>query len=272
MKTFGKAIVLLWMVLLTACNSAMETPAFVATVVESPTAIPVITSTPLPFTQGASVSGEPTTTILKNELTWRECIVPNQDYAYSMPDVLFAENCLNMEYPSWNDDDRKIVGEQIEGMNWPDLRQVVGNDIYLVKLTSTNNCCHYEFSKNGKVLFEKDAPFTSFNPSRNLWNIGGQLVWELVTDPPTIIVDGVNYNEKYQLDGVFMPYSIHGTLIYIAKTDGRYHLVYDEEIIGPEFDEIYIRYCCATTRVLHGSGRYWFWGKREGKYYVVGIQ
>jgi hypothetical protein len=104
-----------------------------------------------------------------------------------------------------------------------------------------------------------------------LWNIGGKAVWELVTDPPTIIVDGISFSEKYQLEGAFIPYAINDKLIYIAKENGKYHIVYDEKIMGPEFDEIYIKYCCATTKVLYGEGQYWFWGKREGTYYVVGI-
>jgi hypothetical protein len=242
-------------------------------ITESPTPIPIVTSTQTSFAENPSipVSGTPTTIALETGLTWEECVVPNQEYAHSMPDVTFARNCLNMEYPNWNDNDRKIAGERTESVDGFDLKQIIENDTYLVHGQS-NSCCHYEFSKNGQVIMELDAPFTSFDPSRHLWSIEGKLIWELVTDPPTIFVDGVNYTEKHQLDGIFMPYSIRDKLIYIAKEDGKYHIVFDEKSIGPEFDEIYIRYCCANTQVVYGSGRYWFWGKREGTYYVVGIQ
>ena len=79
------------------------------------------------------------------------------------------------------------------------------------------------------------------DPNRNFWNIGGKLVWELAGYTTVIVVDGVNYNEKYGLEGSFFPYEINGKLIYIAKKDGKYHIVYDDQVMGPEFDEISMR-------------------------------
>ena len=78
--------------------------------------------------------------------------------------------------------------------------------------------------------------------------------------------------QKYQWEGIFKPYTINDKLLYIAKRNGKFQIVYNEEIIGPEFDEIYIKYCCGTTNVRYGSGQYWFWGKREGTYYVVALR
>jgi len=208
---------------------------------------------------------------MENGLTWTECVQPNLDYANSAPDMEFVTPCLNMERPSWNDNDNKMAGERISGNNGSDLRQVIGNDVFLVKHDGTNGCCDYKFLKNGNLILETSAPFISFDPNRNLWNIGGRSVWELITDPPTIIVDGIDFNEKYHLEGIFIPYVINDRLIYIAKRDGKFHIEYDEKAIGPEFDEIYVKYCCATTKVFYGGGQYWFWGKRDGTYYVVAI-
>lgn len=282
MKITGKTIILLFLAtLLTSCKGFISTPTtspigvmetaiptviFTATsLLPTETSVPIIQSSPIP------VSGISTTVATENDLTWAECVLPNQDYAHSIPDLVFASNCLNMERPYWDDNDRKMAGERIQGDNGSDLRQIIGNDVYLAKHDSTNGCCHYEFSKNGNVIIETSAPFITFDPNRNLWNIGGKWVWELITDPPTIIVDEINFNEKYHLEGIFIPYIINNKLIYIAKKNMKFHIVYDEKVIGPEFDEIYIKYCCGTTKVLYGGGQYWFWGKREGTYYVVAI-
>jgi len=247
------------------------TSKFVATL--GPTVLPPPKETSIPQIQNSpnSVSGTPMAVILENGITWIECVAPNRDYAHDEPTIAFAVSCLGMERPSWNEQDREMAGERINGGNGSDLRLVIGSDVFLAKHDSTNGCCDYEFSKNGDVIIETSAPLITFDPNRHLWNIGGKSVWELITDPPTIIVDGIDYNEKYQLEGAFMPYTINDKLIYIAKKNGKYQVMYDEKAIGPEFDEVYIKYCCATTQVLYGDERYWFWGKREGTYYVVGI-
>ena len=303
MKIIGKATISLFLMvtILSSCNGFLSTSAITSTEVmnpatftvkptvaetqiANPTSALMVTSLPtnspqsptetsIPSVQNSQspVSGTPIAVISENGITWIECIAPNRDYAHDEPTIAFAVNCLNMDRPYWNDNDRKIAGERINGSNGSDLRLVIGNDVFLAKHDSTNGCCDYEFSKNGDVLIKTSAPLITFDPNRHLWNIGGKSVWELVTDPPTIIVDGIDYNEKYQLEGAFMPYTINDKLIYIAKKNGKYQVVYDEKVIGPDFDEIYIKYCCATTQVLYGDGRYWFWGKREDTYYVVGI-
>ena len=259
-------------------NTAIETQiaisVFTSTAIQQslPSALPPTdTSTPIIESSPIPVPVAPTIVVMENGITWTECVVPNQDYAHSSPDMAFATSCFKSERPLWNDNDRSLAGERIQGSNGSDLQQMIGHDIYLVIHDSTNGCCDYKFLKNGNVIIEISAPLVTFDPNRNLWNIGGKAVWELVTDPPTIIVDGTNYNEKYQLEGAFIPYTIQNKLIYIAKKNGKYEIVYDNQIIGPEFDEIYIKYCCATTKVLYGEGRYWFWGKRGGTYYVVEI-
>jgi hypothetical protein len=105
-----------------------------------------------------------------------------------------------------------------------------------------------------------------------LWNIGGKLVWELGVDTPVIIVDGINFNEKYALQGSYHPYEIKGKLIYIARQNGKLHLVYDDKIIGPEFDEISMPYCCGMVYLFHSNRQYWFVGRRGGTKFLVPIQ
>ena len=97
-------------------------------------------------------------------------------------------------------------------------------------------------------------------------------MWELGGYIQVIVVDGVDYNEKYQLEGSYFPYEIKGKLIYIAKKNGTFHIVYDETMIGQEFDAISMAYCCGMISVYYGSGQYWFVGRRDGTMYVVSVQ
>jgi hypothetical protein len=113
------------------------------------------------------------------------------------------------------------------------------------------------------------------DPNTKLWNIGGKAVWEIESAPPTenlsaIIVDGVNQNEKHQLDGSFHVYYLKDKIIFIALKNGKYHIVYNEKFIGPEFDQILLY--GGPPPVLYGNGQYWFWGRREGTHYVVVIR
>lgn len=254
-------------------QTTIATSTFTPILLPSPSALPPTeTSTPIAEISQIPVSGIPTIIAMENGITWTECVAPSLDYAHSAPDFQFASDCLQGEIPTWNDHDRNIAGEWIGENLDAHLQQVIGNDVYVVKQDATHGCCDYEFLKNGNVVIQTSAPLITFNPNQHLWSIGGKVVWELITDPPTIFVDSVDYNAKYQWEGIFKPYSINDKLLYIAKKSGKYHIVYDEEIIGTEFDEIYIKYCCGTTNVRYGNGQYWFWGKREGVYYIVAIQ
>jgi len=294
-KTIGKTLIFLLLIItvLASCKSFVSSPTinptvetqaviptatFTVMLLPSPSQLPFIeTTTPIPQSSSIPISGTPTIITMENGLTWVECVAPIEDYAHSVEDQEFASRCLNMEIPVWDDNDRRMTGEwtaiaTVTSNNNAVFQHVVGNDVYLIKQEGTNGCCDYEFLKNGKVIFKTQIPLVAASPFQHHFTIDGKAVWELLTDPPTILVDGVDYNEKNQLEGIFKPYAIHGKLIYIAKQNEKYHIVYNEEIIGPEFDEIYIKYCCATTDVRYGKGQYLFWGKRDGIYYVVGIR
>ncbi len=156
------------------------------------------------------------TVLSENGITWTECVAPYQDYSQTEATTEFAASCFGMDIPTWDDHDRAMAGERIEEGNGSYLRQVIGEDVYIVRAVYENGAGDYEYLKNGDVLIEASAPFTTYEPSRYLWNIGGKVVWELVTDAPVIYVDGIDYNEKYQLDGSFFPYAIKDKLIYIA--------------------------------------------------------
>ena len=305
MRIISKKIIPLFltMVMLASCNGSapvlktqptqvMETAlAFVETAIaETQTAIPTATSTatllplatPLPPTEtpiptsALSFSGTPTVIPINNGLTWSECVVPNNDYARTDADMKFLATCI--EIPTSNENDKKMAGERVEnqdsqdGSISSDFRITIGSDYFETKHDNSKERWTYELIKNGKVILKMAPGFMTSDPNVNFWNIGGKLVWELSGSEPVIVVDGVNFNEKYQLEGSFFPYEIKGKLIYIAKKNGKFHIVYDEKIIGTEFDSISKAYCCGMISVYYGNGQYWFVGRRGGTKFVVSIQ
>lgn len=296
MKSSGKITISLFLVVAVAsCNrvpsslksqptQAVETaPAIVETpMVDTQTAIPSATlfpaATPLPPTEtlipasALSFSGIPTVIPLSNGLTWSECIVPMNDYAKTDSDMEFLGIC--METPTFNEEDKKRRGEYIDHQNATnDWRITIGTDKFETRINDlSQGCCSYKLAKNGDVILEMFPGFMTSNPNRGFWNIGGKLVWELAGYTQVIVVDGVDYNEKYQLESSHFPYEIKEKLIYIARKNGKFHVVYDEEIIGPEFDAISMAYCCSMISVYYGNGQYWFVGRRGGTMYVVSIQ
>ncbi len=216
----------------------------------------------------------PVTSSMENGLTWTECILPDREYSAATEDIELIADCLNKEFPSLGESDKKIFGERIAGDAGDNFRLAIGSDVYETKYNSQGDGIHYDYEllKNGAVIAQTKASFATFPPNLNLANIGGKAVWEVAAEPHVIFVDGVNFNEKYQLEGSFFPYEIKGKLLYIAQKSGKYHIVYDEKNIGPEFDEISMAYCCAEASVYYGQGQYWFLGKRDGKQFAVAIE
>jgi hypothetical protein len=300
MKITSKTIIslLLTLVMLTSCNSfvptlktqptkVMETAlAIVGTAMaETQTAIPTATSTaillppsPLPPTEtpiptsALSFSGTPTIIPVGDGLSWSECVVPYRDYSREAADMEFLDSCIKS--PVGNKDDKKRSGEFIDHQNATnDWRMTIGNDYFETRINDlSKGCCSYKLVKNGDVILEMSPGFMTSNPNRGFWNIGGKLVWELGGYISVIVVDGVDFNENYQLEGSYFPYEIKGKLIYIAKQNGKFHIVYDNKVMGPEFDAIQMAYCCGMASVYYGSGQYWFLGRRGGTKYVVSIR
>lgn len=274
MDKTGKLIILslLFAVILTACNSVIST----ATTQEAiATVSPLLSPSAMPPSRTETfspmlVSGIPTIVILNNELIWTECVLPYQDYFHSKSDIEIITTCIGMEFPFWDDRDKAKFGERVHGLNGDNLRLVVDDVIYETRYTQSN-AHDYELLRNEVVIATVSAYFVVSDPNRKLGNLGGKIVWEVISEPPVLIVDGNNINEKYQLEGSFFPYEINDKLIYLAKKSGKYHIVYDGKIIGSEFDEVSMAYCCAKLSVSYGKGQYWFLGRRNGVQYVVAI-
>lgn len=281
MKITGKIIVLSFLitVILTSCNSVISTSTTQEVIAKSKTAIPTITpllfSSPTPTQQPETlttlpVSGVPTTVNLNNGLTWTECVLPYQDYFHTKTDIELITTCLGMEFPVWDDSDKAKFGERVHGPNGDNLRLVVGDIIYETRYTQSNSR-EYELLRNGVVIATVSANFVVSDPNRRMGNLGEKIVWEVISEPPVLVVDGKNINEEYQFEGSFFPYEINGKLIYLAKKNGKYNVVYDGKVIGSEFDEISMAYCCAKLSVSYGKGQYWFLGRRNGVQYVVAL-
>ena len=253
-------------------QTAIPTATFTATLLPLATPLPP-TETPIP-TSALSFSGMPTVIPINNGITWSECVVPNKDY--SRNDMEFLATCI--EIPTSSENDKKMAGERVEnqdsqdGSISSDFRITIGSDYFETKHGNSKERWTYELIKNGEVILKINPGFMASDPNVNFWNIGRKLVWELSGSAPVIVVDGVNFNEKYQLEGSFFPYEIKGKLIYIAKKNGKFHIVYDEKIIGAEFDSISMAYCCGMISVYYGNGQYWFVGRRGGTKFVVSIQ
>jgi hypothetical protein len=286
MKIIIRAMVLSSLVaILMSCTAlpagTAETPIPAATI--SPTSAftlaPAATASPQPAepssqptsTSSIPVSTAPTTVVMENGLTWTECVLPNRDYYHGGGDIGLITDCLDMEFPLWDDNDRRIAGERLPGVNGSDVRQVVGSDVYETRFDSSGGCCDYELLRNGDVIATVSAPLISFDPNQHMWNIGGHAVWEVITQPPDIFVDGVSVNESSQLEGAYFPYEVNGKLMFIAASNGRFRVVYDGEPMGPEYDAISMAYCCALISVSRGQGQYGFLGQSEGTLFAVAI-
>ena len=254
----------------------------------TPTIVPTLTSnlepttTPSPspretylsptHTVAIPVSITPTTIAMENGLTWIECVVPNRDYSLKVEDMTILTKCVDPFEGS--DDDVISMGERVKGnLGFDDLRITIGKDHFEARLVSRDkDGFHYKLTKNGEVVDKTVAHFTTHDPNQNLWNIDGKLVWELAGGQPVIIIDGVDFNEKYHLEGSYFPYEIKGKLIFVAKKNEKFSIMYDEKIVGPEFDEISMPYCCAMVPLIRGNGQYWLVGSREGIKYLVSIR
>lgn len=264
----------------TAIPTATSTSTLLPTATPLPTFSPLPpTETPTPIKTSIPVSGTPTTIELEDGLVWTECIVP----PYTSTDSDFATTCLNMNF--WADDhnmmlnSQRLSGKRVKGICGDNLRLVIGKDIYETKHTvPRENACgsyNYELLKNGVVIATVKGVISNVvDANRKLWNVDGKSVWEISSDPPAqylsaIIVDGVNQNEKYQLEGSFDVYYFKDKIIFIALKNGKYHIMYNGKFIGHEFDEIFIY--GGPPSVLYGHEQYWFLGRYEGTYYVVAI-
>jgi len=211
---------------------------------------------------------------MENGLTWTECVVPDRKYSLMREDWEFLVKCVP---PPESDiaNDKAMRGERVElPQGFSDFKTTIGKDHFETRLFDypQKGCCNYKLLKNGKIILKESTRFTTYDPNLGFWNIGGKLVWELGGWTSVIVVDGIDFNEQYQLQGSYKPHEIKGKLIYIARQNGKLHVVYDGQAIGPEFDDISMPNCCGMVWLYRGNGQYWFLGSRGGEKVLVSIQ
>jgi hypothetical protein len=184
-----------------------------------------------------------------------------------------AENCFGFPLPSWEDDDRARFGESFrrDSDYWYDHRIVIDGDVYE---TDRQQNGIYILYKNGEVFTQATSGDTTYPPNRSLQAVDGKVVWELA-DPwnPTIIFDGLDLRDEFNLEAAYLPYNIDESLIFAAKVGSSYFIMFDSVQIGPIFDAISIGYCCGPARysIRRVQGQYWFWGVRQNHYYLIMI-
>lgn len=207
----------------------------------------------------------PTPTVAPTaDLTWRECEVSEQNYT----DWRSVQTCFGRPAP--RADER--MAQHIE----PDgFRLRIGNEVYETRSRPEGANYAVTLYRNDEPVKTLAGPMYVHSPDIALWNVNDKAAWEFCDHrQATIIYDGQDVREMYDVGAAYAPYDLNGRLIFVALTDGRYQVMYDGQPFGPSFDEIFIAYCCDGFEytIKQGEGRYLFRGRREGRYYLVEIE
>lgn len=200
-------------------------------------------------------------------LRWREC--PLQ------PDVeewRQAEACFGHAAPAWDDADRAHAGEPTAH----GYRLAVGPDVDETRAHTTPipNLSVYAFSVNGRLRKLFLGRFTTYSPDLGLADLAGRAAWTFDDGRlATVVYDGVDLRTANGFEAVYAPYALRNKLIFVARQDDQYFVVYDGRRLGPVFDHILIAYCCepAAYSVRGAGGRYTLWGVRDSIRYMVEI-
>ena len=215
---------------------------------------------------------------LKLNLVWQECQIHRIASYYD--DWASAGQCLGAEPPQRQgpEEEKERFGESYSSS--PDglpmnLRLGIGEDIYEASIVDSGNGYeNWTLRKNGEVVVEEKGHFAPYNINQSLLNVNGKIAWEFAdVDHPTIIYDGIDLQNKYELEAAYIPNVINNKLIFVAKKEDRYFVIYDGQKLGPEFDSIEVGYCCDETgySIRRPFNQYWFWGSRGGRSYIVSI-
>ncbi len=199
-------------------------------------------------------------------LTWRECQVSQATYL----DVYQTEACFGHPAPTWSDDDTDHAGARTDH----GFRLRIGDDVYETRTSANIPWDTYALYKNGQRLVSLRGEFGAYSPDISLQNVGGKVAWEFAdSHQATVIYGGEDVRHLYGLEKAYVPYGINDRLIFIGQQKGKYFVIYDGYKVGPEFDEVFIAYCCEPVlySVWRGQGRYFFRGRRGEEYYLVEI-
>jgi hypothetical protein len=194
-------------------------------------------------------------------LIWQEC--QTEEYLSSWQQ---AELCLGVNE---KDQDVEDGFSSSKRTDYDDYWLQIGQDIYQTKrLGGFLSFDVYLLTKNNWPISLQLGQFTAHSPNIGLYDVAGKAAWEFVTlDKPTIIYDGRNLRQRYNLDQAHSPYSLNGKLVFLAQQDDNYFVVYDGKRLTPDYEDIVHAYCCETSMyspVVH-QGFYFFYANRDGK-------
>ena len=259
------------LLILMACAPATATPRaggsdnVAITIIYAPTTVP----TESPESRSAVLSSPSlelpsTTKIPDTSLTWRECAMTG-DFQAQQINTCFGSIDLP---PTPTPAPDLPPGE---------MRLKIGSDTYRTTLFKSDYFAEkqcFNLHKNTVLLTTLCGKTAGFNPSYSLQAIGNKSAWEFIDGSKGyVIYEGKDMAQTLNLDSAFRPFELDDKLIFIGKKADRYVVVYNQQVIGPEFDLIHIAHCCesAAWSVRHGIDKYWFWAKRNGQNYVIEI-
>lgn len=209
-------------------------------------------------------------------LTWYEC--EGVDWFA----LQVCENLLGFQLKEEYGDSKLVYGENVtdKGLFYWRIRLKISRDIYelinprypegVLAPNANPDVAEYRLDKNGELLSMID---TSLWIIPAMLEVGGKYALQLNTpNDNTIIYNGVDLRQAFDLDGAAAAWELNDRLIFVAYKDELYFVMYEGEQIGPEFNGINI-FDGETLQfeVRRAPEQYWFRAYRESRYYVVAI-
>jgi hypothetical protein len=200
-------------------------------------------------------------------LNWEECPATGSEY----PTFGVDNGCFRHPWP----DGSAVAPTWGTWLSNGELRLVIGQVTYTTTLATAGSlpaAVKETLYRNGEPVKSLTATMAADVPTVYLTNLDGKAAWEFAGgDVATVVYDGQDLREVYGVTEVRAPHMINGKLTFVARQGGRMFVVYDGHQVGPDFDEIFVGYCCDLRlfSVHYGRDSYMFAAKRAGKPYVV---
>jgi hypothetical protein len=106
----------------------------------------------------------------------------------------------------------------------------------------------YLLTKNNWPINIQLGSFLTHSPNIGFHDVAGEAAWEFVSfDKPTIIYNGRNLRQRYNLDQAFSPYDLKGKLVFLAQQEDNYFVVYDGKRLTPDYEDVVHAYCCEAV-------------------------
>jgi len=198
-------------------------------------------------------------------LVWQECLL-----AEGYGNWRQAQECFGLPEPTGEREDGIYYSKRV-GMD--NFQLNIGEDVYQThRIGSLFSFEVYYLSRNQWPISIQLGEFIAHSPNIGLDDVDGKAAWEFVSfDKPTIIYNGRNLRQRYNLDQAFSPYNLNGKLVFLAQQDDSYFVVYDGKRLTPDYEDVVHAYCCEAFMYSPGGrqGAYLFNTKRNGKNYFV---